>query len=132
MGVLGLILIVIGIKYLPVFLAVANPPAGLDERPAILFFTEDDPCECMVEIVAQADEQMAGWSAGHPNSPPIVRIDMEQRLDLEAKYKVFRAPCLVLVDAQDQVVWRQDYPLIEGGPFKLDELDAAILILRAD
>jgi len=84
LGVLGLILIVIGVKYMPVFLAVANSPAGLDQRPAILFFTEDDPCECMVEIVAQADEQMAGWSVGHPHSLPIVRIDMERRLDLEA------------------------------------------------
>ena len=52
-----------------------------------------------MEIVAQADEQMAGWSAEHASGLPVVRIDMEQRLDLEAKYQVFRAPCLVLVDA---------------------------------
>jgi cytochrome c-type biogenesis protein len=31
-----------------------------------------------------------------------------------------------LVDAQDQVAWRQDYPLIEGGPFELKELETAI------
>ena len=51
---------------------------------------------------------------------------MRQRLDLEAKYKVFRAPCLVLINSKDQVAWRQDYPLIEGEPFKLEELEAAI------
>ena len=53
-------------------------------------------------------------------------IPMELRKDLEVKYRVFRAPCLILVDAQDQVIWRQDYPLIEEGPFKLEELEAAI------
>ena len=46
---------------------------------------------------------------------PGMRIAMEQRKDLEMKYGVFRAPCLVLVDAQDQVAWRQDYPIIEAA-----------------
>jgi len=80
----------------------------------------------MMEIVQQADAQMAGWSAKHPEDLPVVRIDMEQRLNFEAKYKMFRAPCLVLMDTQEEVTWRQDYPLIEGGPFKLDELETAI------
>jgi len=30
------------------------------------------------------------------------------------------------LDASGQIAWRQDYPLIEGGPFKLDELEAVI------
>jgi len=72
---------------------------------------------------------MANWPIERQGGIPVMRIAMEQRKDLEAKYQVFRAPCLVLVDAQDQIAWRQDYPLIEGGPFRLEELEAAIAAL---
>jgi len=126
MGLLGLVLIVFGIKYIPVFLAVANQQSSMADKPVILFFNLDDPCECMVELTQRAEQQMASWPVERQGGIPVVRIAIDQRKDLEAKYKVFRAPCLVLVDAQDQVAWRQDYPLIEGGPFKLKELEAAI------
>jgi hypothetical protein len=126
MGLLGLVLIVFGIKYIPVFLAVANQQSSMADKPVILFFNLDDPCECMVELTQRAEQQMANWPVERQGGIPVVRIAIDQRKDLEAKYKVFRAPCLVLVDAQDQVAWRQDYPLIEGEPFKLKELEAAI------
>lgn len=56
---------------------------------------------------------------------------MQQRTNLESEYKIFRAPSLVLVDEQDQVVWRQDYALMQEGPFKLDDLEDAILKLSS-
>ena len=126
LGVLGLILIVIGLKYLPVLLSFASQQAEITHKPVILFFNEDEPCECMVELTERAEQQMAGWPLEQRGGIPVVRIGMRQRQDLEAKYKVFRAPCLVLVNAQDQIAWRQDYPLIEGGPFELEESEAAI------
>jgi hypothetical protein len=126
LGLCGLILIILGIKYMSVFLAVVNQQTSIGDRPAVLFFNVNEPCDCMVELTERAEQQMANWPADRRDGLSVVRIAMEQRLDLEAKYKVFRAPCLVLVDEQGQVAWRQDYPLIEGGPFKLEELEAAI------
>ena len=126
LGVLGLILIVIGLKSMPLLLSFASQQADILEKPVILFFNEDEPCECMVELTGRAEQQMANWPVEQRAGIPVVRIAMRQRQDLEAKYKVFRSPCLVLVNAQDQVAWRQDYPLIEGGPFELEELEAAI------
>ena len=126
LGVLGLILIVISLKYLPVLLSFASQQAEITDKPVILFFNEDEPCECMVELTERAEQQMASWPLEQRGGIPVVRIGMRQRQDLEAKYKVFRAPCLVLVNAQDQIAWRQDYPLIEGGPFELEELEATI------
>jgi hypothetical protein len=132
MGLVGLILIVLGIKYMPGFLQAGNQQVGMGNRPVVLFFSVDDPCECMVELTQQAELQIANWSVEQRGGLSVVRIPMDQRTDLEAKYKVFRAPCLVLVDAQDEVLWRQDYPLIENGPFKLNELEAAIAELARD
>ena len=129
LGLIGLILIVLGIKYLPFLLAFAGQQSSKNDQPVILFFSVDEPCECMVELTQQAEQQMANWPVERRGGIPVMRIAMEQRKDLEAKYQVFRAPCLVLVDAQDQIAWRQDYPLIEGGPFRLEELEAAIAAL---
>ena len=130
LGLIGLILIVIILKYLPVFVNFTAQKHEVIDKPVILFFNEDEPCECMVGITEQAEQQILNWSTERHDGIPILRIAMEQRKDLEVKYKVFRVPCLLLIDTQDQITWRQDYPLIEGGPFKLDELEVAIAELE--
>jgi len=48
-GVMGLALIVLGLKYLPAFLALLDPQTALTDQPVILFFNVDEPCECMIE-----------------------------------------------------------------------------------
>lgn len=126
LGVLGLILILFGIKYIPVFLAVASHQSDIADKPIILFISVDEPCECMVDLTQRAEQQMANWPIEQQGGIPVVRIAFGQRQDLQTKYMVFRAPCLVLVDKQDQVAWRQDYPLIEGGPFELEELEVVL------
>ena len=126
MGLLGLILIVLGIKFAMTIVIAASLPLDLQGKPAVLFFNLDKPCECMVELTQRAETQIANWPEERRDSIQLVRIPFEQRRDLQAKYEVFRVPCLILVDAQNQVIWRQDYPLIESGPFDLEELEAAI------
>lgn len=166
-GVVGLILIVLGIKFLPVILGnifqpsrsteallqlaqteIAQQPTGMAQssiatqeaatplpdlsgKPILLFFNLDKPCECMVEITERAEKQMGGWPDDRRGGIMVLRLEMEQHEDLKAKYQVFRSPCLVLLDAQGEIAWRQDYPLIEGGPFKLEELEAAIAALES-
>lgn len=125
----GLILLALGIRTMPYFLTFANQEVQRANGAVVLFFNDGDPCECMQELVQQADEQIERWRVTADPALPVVRIAMQQRTDLEAKYKIFRAPSLVLINAQDQVVWRQDYPLMQGGPFKLDDLEDAILKL---
>lgn len=127
----GLTLIALGIRTMPYFLAFANQEAQRSSGAVVLFFNDGDPCECMQELVQQADEQIERWTTDSDPGLPVVRIAMQQRTDLEAKYKIFRAPSLVLVDDQDQVVWRQDYPLMQEGPFKLHDLEDAILTLSS-
>lgn len=166
LGVFGLVLIVLGIKFLPAIVgnalqpgsdravllqlaqteiarqptdiaqsslatqAAATPLPDLSGKPILLFFNLDEPCECMTEITARAERQMAGWPVERRGGVAVLRLAMEQHADLQARYQVFRSPCLVLLDAGGQIAWRQDYPLIEGGPFKLDELEAAIAALE--
>jgi len=128
-GLFGLIVMMLGLKYMPLFYTLASSEVAVSSEPVILFFNEDEPCECMVELTASAEKQISEWPLEQRAGIEIVRYGFRQRQDLEAKFKVFRAPCLVLLDPQGNIVWRQDYPLIEGGPFKLRELEEAITVL---
>ncbi len=128
---LGILFIALGVKYLPDVLAMAALQQKMSNKPFILFFSIEEPCECMVELTQRAEAQIVGWPVERRKGVEIVQLAIDQRRDLEAKYQVFRAPCLVLVSADGRVLWRQDYPLIEGGPFKLEELEAAIAEMGA-
>jgi hypothetical protein len=125
-GFAGLVLILLGVKFI-----LNNPQDqeaafAQDGTPALLFFNVSEPCECMQELVGRADTQIVQWPEERRGGVQLVRLNIGENPDLEAKYKVFRAPALVFLDAQGEIVWRQDYPLAEGGPFKLEELEAVI------
>jgi len=57
----------------------------------------------MVELTQRAEVQMADWPVESRGDITMMRIAIDQRTDLEAKYDVFRAPCLVLLDANGNV-----------------------------
>lgn len=162
LGILALIVIVLGLKFVPVVVVnlsrpyedtavllqlartqiaqrptdaapiTAVPLPDLSGKPFLLFFYLDKPCECMKEITQKAERQMAAWPVERQGGVTVLRLGMETYTDLETKYQVVRSPGLVLLDSRGKIVWRQDYPLIEGGPFKLDELEAAIAALGND
>jgi len=46
-GFLGLLLIVLGVKYTPKLFTVDRQPFSLNDEPVLLFFNVDDSCECM-------------------------------------------------------------------------------------
>lgn len=126
LGFIGLLLIVLGVKYLPVLFTLASHENQMKENAVILFFSLDDPCDCMDELTQRAEEQIANWPVERYAGLSLLRIPLDQRRDLEAKYGVYSAPSLLLVDAEDQVLWRQDNLMILDGPFRLDELEAEI------
>lgn len=49
----------------------------------------------------------------------VIRIDFDQRPDLARQYEIIRAPALILLNANGQVVWRQDEGLSDESPLDL-------------
>lgn len=130
MGFIGLLLILIGLKFGLQLIPTKQKPLELNQQPAILLFNVNEGCECMMELAESADIQVNQWANMQPDPLPIHRIDIDTEKDLVEKYHVFRAPCMILVDGAGSIVWRQDYPLTEGGPFDLQEFEAAILSMQ--
>ena len=128
-GFLGIVLVILGVK----FAASAWQsllPLEIEDQPALLYFTLEESCECMQELLEMADLQIKDWPETARGGVEIVRIDFDVREDLASQYRVFRLPCLVLVDQSGEIVFRQDYPLVEGGPFNLSEFEEKIRQLQ--
>ena len=99
-----------------------RPPLDLDGRPVLLFFNKSRGCECELFVYNNANAQMETWNA----PVRVIRIDMDRRPDLAREYKVIRAPSLVLVNAEGQVVWRQDEGLSDESPQDLNQAERQV------
>jgi hypothetical protein len=132
LGFLGILVIALGIKFVFQGLPATSQSLDLNGEPALLFFNIDEPCECMQKLVESADSQIRRWPVEARSNIPVHRINFEAQPELGAKYKVFRVPCLVLVDGDNQIIHRQDYPVSEGWPLKLVEFEQAIKSLGAN
>lgn len=126
LGFLGILLIFLGFKFVLEGAPADRQPLELNGEPALLFFNIDEPCECMRKLVESADSQINSWPEEARSGIPVYRVNFEEQAELGSKYKVFRVPCMVLVDGQGQIVHRQDYPVSEGWPLKLEEFEQII------
>lgn len=97
-------------------------PLELEGKPALLFFNKARGCECELLVYHNANAQMDDWTA----PLRVIHIDLDHRSDLARQYDVIRAPTLVLLDAEGQVVWRQDEGLSDESPLDLDQAERQI------
>jgi hypothetical protein len=126
LGSIGLILTVLGVKVATQFLPGGSIRLDLDGQPALLFFSLDDSCECMRQMIYAADFQIAHWSEEERRGIVFHRFDFDQDRQLANQYKVYRVPSLLLLDEKGQIVSRQDDPIMQNGPLDLHEFEAVI------
>lgn len=103
----GAIVILIGVKVGRPLLTPAGPPLDLNNQPALLFFNNDEGCECVIPLYTRAEDVIAAWQPNQRAQISIQRIALDKRPDLQRRYQIERAPMLVLLDARGEVVWRE-------------------------
>jgi len=130
LGFLGILVILLGLKFALQSAPTDSKSLELNGKPVLLYFNIDEPCECMQKLVESADSQINRWPEEARAGIPVHRINFDKQPELGSKFKVFRVPCLVLVDAQGQIVHRQDYPVSEGWPLNLEEFEKAIYLFK--
>ncbi|GAB4489447.1 MAG: hypothetical protein Fur0016_06550 [Anaerolineales bacterium] len=100
----------------------ARAPLPLNGQPALVFFTLSKGCDCQMTVVRAAEAQLADWV-----SPlPLHRVDFDRRRDLAEQFHVARAPALVLVNAEGQVVWKQDEGVSNESPLNLEQAEIQV------
>lgn len=121
--------LVAGVKELrPIFFG-SGPPLALNDQPAILFFNNDEGCECIVPLYQKADAAIATWPAERRGEIAVHRIVLDDRPDLQRQYDVERAPMLLIVDGDGQELWREWGVASNPEVFDLGEVEARIAAL---
>lgn len=103
-----------------------RPPLELNGRPALVFFTLLEGCECEMSVVSAAETQLSDWSLSQTGGIPLLRVDFRQRPDLAQQYGVARAPALVMLDGSGQVAWKQDVGLCDDAPLDLAQVEVQV------
>ena len=106
------------------------PPLELNNEPVLLFFNNEEGCVCVRTIYERADAQIAAWPAESRHGIPLHRIHLEERPDLRLKYRIVRAPTLLLLDADGSEVWRQDQVVTDSQIFDLETFEEQIVKLQ--
>lgn len=101
-------------------------PLEQNGQPVLVFFMLGRGCECQMSVVRAAEAQLATWEVAMEEQISILRVDFSRRPDLVRQYDVVRAPALVLLDADRQVVWKQDLGMSDEAPFDLDAVSIQI------
>ncbi len=137
------ILALVGISLLMLLAALAvwagwfrlRPALALGGQPAWLFFNSQIDCHCgVVSVYQAADRQIEAWVLPGKDHLPLHRILIEERPDLAKKYRVVRAPTLILLDAQGQEIWRQADVVSDENPLDLAAAlsQAQVLLQKAN
>lgn len=100
----------------------ARVPLPLDGQPALIFFTLSKGCECQMIVVRAAEAQLADWFL----PLPLHRVDFDRRRDLAEQFGVVRAPAIVLINAEGQVIWKQDEGLSDESPLDMDQAERQV------
>ena len=127
----GAIVLLLAVKVGRPFLLPAGPSLELNNQPALLFFNNEEGCECVLPLYARADEVIAAWTSEERATIPIHRLILDERPDLQRQYNIERAPMLALLDASGQVVWREWGVVSNPDVFDLAAVEAQISLLFA-
>jgi hypothetical protein len=103
-----------------------HPALDFNGEPALVFFTLSRGCQCQMQVVHSAERQIDSWAEQERRGIPVLRVDLTQRPDLGEQFGVHRAPALVLVGRDEEVVWRQDEGLSDEQPLSLAEAESQI------
>ena len=99
--------------------------------PTLLFFNGSRGCECELLVYENADRQFTAWREKLNGDLPVVQVSIHPPGELKKQYKVVRAPTLLLLDRDGQVVWRQDNVISDQKPLDLETFEEQIALITA-
>jgi hypothetical protein len=122
---------VLGVKSMKASFVLPGPPLVTGSQPLLLFFNNEEGCECVLPLYARADEIIADWPSDRHGEIEIKRFVLDERPDLQRQYGVERAPMLLLLDAGGQVMWREWGVASNPNVFDLAAVEEQINLLVA-
>lgn len=125
-GVMLLTLIVLAIKATTEGWFSAREALNLPAEPLLLFFNRSKGCECELAVYQAADAQIQAWSPEERQRLQIIRIDLDRRRDLGRQFNLIRAPALLLIDENGEIIFGQTESVSDTAPLDLKAFSSKI------
>ena len=101
-------------------------PLDIKQQPAILFFNRHKGCECALVVYRAAANQVRDWSEEDRQGVQLIQIDLDRRPDLGFQFNVIRAPSLLLLDRNGEIIYRQADVVTDTVPLNLAMIESKI------
>ena len=101
-------------------------PLELSNQPALLFFNRYKGCECALVVYEAAQAQIESWPEESRGGIRVMTINLDHRPDLGKQYGLIRAPALILVDANGNLMVEQNEIITDTAPLDLTLFEQAI------
>ncbi|WP_299029655.1 hypothetical protein [uncultured Thermanaerothrix sp.] len=124
--VLVLIGVVLGLKAWQEDWFSPVTPVEIPPQPVLLLFNRYRGCECALNVYKAAERQVEVWPEEARSSVPVIVINLDRHPDLGQRFKVQRAPTLILLDEAGRVIYQQNEVIQDDLPLDLKTFEQKI------
>lgn len=126
-GFIGSVLLLMMVKAWQLGWLQPKTPLNFAGQPAVLVFVKyHGVCDCEQYVNDNARAQVDSWQSDEFDGINLFQVDIDQRPDIAKQYKAIRAPSMVLLNQDGEIVWRQDGVLNDELPMDLPSLQVQI------
>ena len=105
----------------------AREPLVLGGKPVLLFFNRYKGCECELVVYEAAERQIQNWDLEDRRGIEVMILNLDRRSDLKKQFEIVRAPTLILLNADGEIIIKQDEGVSDIEPLNLPLFEEKIL-----
>lgn len=99
----------------------------LEGKPVLLFFNRYKGCECELVVYEAAELQIENWTEENRRGIEVMIFNLDRREDLKKQFGIVRAPTLILLNADGDIILKQDEGILDTEPLNLPLFEEKIL-----
>lgn len=96
-------------------------------KPVLLFFNRYKGCECERKVYEAAERQIENWTEENRGGIDVIIFNLDRRTDLIKQFGIVRAPTLILLNADGDIILKQDEGILDTEPLNLSLFEEKIL-----
>lgn len=97
----------------------SREPLVLEGKPVLMLFNRYKGCECELVVYEAAERQIKNWADEDRGGIEVVIFNLDRRADLKKQFEIVRAPTLILLNAEGEIILNQDEGVSDTEPLNL-------------
>ncbi|PKO05392.1 MAG: hypothetical protein CVU41_12210 [Chloroflexi bacterium HGW-Chloroflexi-3] len=97
----------------------SREPLVLEGKPVLMLFNRYKGCECELVVYEAAERQIKNWANEDRGGIEVVIFNLDRRADMKKQFEIVRAPTLILLNAEGEIILNQDEGVSDTEPLNL-------------